>query len=156
MKAKNLIFALVGIGFGVVCFITGWWIRNEQCDEDTLCHEYALQIDSLEWMEVIREDEQLPYYNMKKEDVLVLLPPPNRNVFSGFLFDCEKLSQWHWIYDPYKEKLKGTQDTVIVDTYYWEIPYHDRPNLYIVFEKKGKEWITSTCVQWDSERVYID
>jgi hypothetical protein len=154
MKMKKLIFALIGIAIGSICFAIGWWIKDVQC-EDTILYDYAVKIDSLKWAETLRQDEQLPYYGMKREEVLALLPPPKDSGI-GMLFDQENLSQWHWLYNPYKEKLKGTRDTIIINTCYWEIPYHDRPNLYIVFEKRGEEWIVSTCVQWDRERVFID
>jgi hypothetical protein len=154
MKQKKLIFVLIGIVIGGICFAIGWWIKDVQC-EDTILYDYAVKIDSLKGAETLRQDEQLPYYGMEKEKVLSLLPSPKDSGI-GMLFDEENLPQWHWLYNPYKEKLKGTQDTIIVDTYYWEIPYHDRPNLYIVFEKRGEQWIVSTCVQWDSERVFID
>lgn len=156
MKIKKIIFVLIGIGIGVVCFIAGRWTKNVQCEEDTICCDYALEIDSLKWAEVIREDEQLPYYGMKKEEVLALLPLPKRTDIEIILYDNETILQWHWLYNPYKKRLAGTQDTIIVDQYYWYIPYHDRPDLFIVFEKRGEEWIASTCVQWDSEKVYID
>ena len=154
MKIKKIIIALIGIVFGCVCFITGWKIKDMQC-EDTILYDYVFKIDSLEDLEFLREDEQLPYRGMKKEEVLALLPSPKYNTI-GTLFDDGDVRHWHWIHNPYKEKIEGTRDTIIVDTYYWEIPYHDRPNLYIVFEKIGEEWIASTCVQWDRERVYID
>jgi hypothetical protein len=151
---KKLIFGLIGIVIGGICFSIGWWIKDVQC-EDTILYDYAVKIDSLEKMEFIREDEQLPYYGMKKEEVLALLPSP-KDIWSEMILCDSTIQKMFWLYNPYKEKLKGTRDTIIVDTYYWEIPYHDRPNLYIVFEKRGEEWIVSTCVQWDRERVFID
>jgi hypothetical protein len=154
MKMKKLIFALIGIVIGAICFAIGWWIKDVQC-EDTILYDYAVKIDSLKDLEFLRQDEQLPYRGMKKEEVLAFLPPPKYNTI-GTLFDNGNVRHWHWIYNPYKEKIEGTQDTIIVDTYYWEIPYHDRPSLFVVFEKRGEEWVVSTCVQWNREKVYID
>jgi hypothetical protein len=154
MKTKRLIFALIGIGIGIVCFIIGWWTREVQC-KNTILYDYAVKIDSLKQLEFIREDDQLPYYGMKRKEVLEILPLPQGD-YTIILFDGDTLMNLFWLYNPYKERLKGTQDTIIVSTYSWEIPYHDRPDLFIVFEKKGEEWVATRCVQWDSERVFID
>ena len=152
---KRLIFIIIGLGIGVICFIAGWWVRNVQCDEFTICYDYAVKIDSLKWLEVVREDEQLPYYGMKKEKALAVLPQP-RYSENKIVYDDGNLSLWHLLYRPYEKRVIGTQDTIIVEYYYWEIPYHDRPNLYIVFEKKDTSWIATTCIQWNPELVYID
>jgi len=152
MKKTTIIFAFIGIGMGVVCFIAGWKIKNVQCEYEL--YNYAWQVDSLTRLDWLREEEQLPYYGMKKEEVLALLPTTDY-INSGIILYDGGITQWRLHY-PYVERLRGTQDTIIVDTYYWKIPYHDRPDLFIVFEKQGEEWIVSACVQWDSERVYID
>ena len=150
---KKLIFVLIGVGIGFTCFVIGWWTKNVQCNNHMLY--YSEEIDSLTWAEVLREDEQLPYFCMNKRDVLAELPLPNSHG-EGTLFDDGTMAEWHWIYNPYKKRLSGTRDTIIIDTHYWKIPYHDRPNLYIVFEKKDTSWIATHCVQWDSKRVSID
>ena len=147
---KNIIY-LILVGF--VCFFIGFCIAYIYQKEQYKKLEW--KIDSLEKMEYIRENEQLPYYGMKKEEVLSLLPKP-QNHSIGTLFDDGTTSQWHWIVNSYKSKLEGTQDTIIIDAYDWYIPYHDRPNLSIVFEKTDEGWIATTCVQWDGERVHID
>jgi hypothetical protein len=158
MKTKRIIFALIIIVIGIISFISGWKIKDIQCEESVLDErllDYAIKIDSLKHIDFLRDEEQLPYYGMKKEEILPLLPEPKYHSI-GMLFDDGNVSSWFWLYNPYKDRIEGTQDTIIVDTYYWEIPYHDRPNLYIVFEKRGEEWIATACIQWDRERVYID
>ncbi len=152
MKIRKIIFALIGVGIGIVCFLAGWCTRDKK---EIICYDYARQIDSLNRLDYIRKNKQLPYYGMKMEEVLEMLPAPQGNRMS-VLFDSDTLMHLFWLYNSYKERLKGTRDTIIVNAYSWEIPYHDRPDLFIVFEKKGEEWIVTTCVQWDSERVWID
>ena len=156
MKVKKVIFALSVIVFGIICFIAGGKV-NEIQYEDTMLYYYKKinSSDSLERSMMLRENKQLLYYGMKKEEVLAILPPPNGNSVK-VLFDGDALMNLFWLYNSYQKKLRGTQDTVIVETYYWEIPYHDRPNLLIVFEKKDTSWIATTCVQWNPELVYID
>ena len=62
MKIKKIIFVFIGIVIGVICFIAGWEVKNVQCEDEL--YDYALQIDSLECLEELRQDEQLPYYGM--------------------------------------------------------------------------------------------
>ena len=155
MKIKKLIYVLTVIGFGIICFIVGEKVKEVEYEDTILSWSKKLNIsDSLERSMILRQNKQLPYYGMKKEEVLAVLPPPNRNDIE-ILFDGNDIMCF-WLFSSYKRKLEDTQDTVIVNTYYWNIPYHDRPDLFIVFEKKDTSWIATTCVQWDREMVYID
>jgi len=154
MKIKKRFYGFLIIFIGIVCFIGGWWAKSIQCHEEIL--DLAFKVDSLDWLDYLREDEQLPYFGMKKEDVLPLLPEPEKIESGIILCNNDTLQKLFWIYNPYKKKLKGTSDTIVVDGYYWKIPYNDKPDLYIVFEKKGEEWIVSSCAQWDDSRILID
>jgi hypothetical protein len=156
MKTKRIIFALIVIVIGIVCFISGWKIKDIQCEKTILneLFDCEIEIDSLKTIQYLRRDEQLPYNGMLKNEILRKLPKEKWHSIDT-LFDDGKVFSWHWLYNPYKERIEGTQDTIIIDTYYWEIPYHDRPNLYIVFEKKGEQWIGATCVQWYPDSLYF-
>ena len=155
MKKKILLILMI-IGLCIVCYIGGWWTRYKLWDESIICWDYACQVDDLERLKYLMEDEELPYYGMKKEDVLPLLPTPEWSGDSIKLFDDGNLDDLHWLYNPYKERLRGTHDTIMVETYSWVIPYHDRPKLYIVFEKKRDEWIVTAGVQWNPDIVDIE
>ncbi len=151
MRKKKLIFALIVVIIGIVGFISGWWIKSIECEE-TIHYDYVVKLDSLKNMEFVREEGQLPYKGMIKEKVLEMLPEPKYHYPVALFYD--KKSAMHWLYSPiYEEKLKRSKDTIHVETYYWEIPYHDRPSLYIVFENINNEWIATACVQWNPRIV---
>jgi len=153
---KILIFVLIGVVIGVICFIAGGKVKEKQY-EDTMLYYYKElnRFDSIEMSMAFRSNKQLSYYGMKREEVLAVLPPPQYNE-NKIVYDDGNIPSWHSLYRPYEDRVIGTQDTIIVNTCAWEIPYHDRPSLLIVFEKRGEEWIATKCLQWNPKLVDID
>ena len=153
MKIKKMVFVLIVIGISIVCFIAGWWTKNVQIDYD-----YSWRIDSLKQMEYLRRNAQLPYFGKRKEDVLKMLPALADTCVSFTLFDNGNLSRKYspWSYSSYVNRVKNTKDTLFLSVCYWKIPYSERPDLYIVFEKIDTDWIVTSCTQYNSDIVQID
>lgn len=154
MKINKIVFVLILIGISVVCFIAGWRAKNVQID-----YNYGWQIDSLKQMEYLRRNAQLPYFGKRKEDVLKMLSPLEEDACVAFtLFDNGNLSRKYspWGYSSYVNRVKNTKDTLFLTLCYWKIPYNERPDLYIVFEKKDTNWIVTSCTQYNSDIVQID
>lgn len=114
--------------------------------------------DSLRTLSNIRVDAELPYYGMKQDDVLLMLPEPSAvsdtmRLTATMEFDLES----HGIYDSFLERLSGTADEINVMTFFWNFPDKDSTRLFIVFEwVDDSVWIANSCVQWKSNELYLD
>jgi hypothetical protein len=148
---KHIIFPTL---IGIACFFLGFFFQKRQCEKFTL--ELAWRIDDLKQMETYRRNEQLPYFGLEKDEVLAMLPKPEWGDSEPLPMFDDGSESIFWLYWQYLSRLTGTKDTIYLSTYYWEIPYSDRPNLYIVFEKIDTSMIVTECVQWDAKRVSID
>jgi hypothetical protein len=152
-KIRLSLICLCVFGAVISSFIAGWTLNEKKMMSEVIRY-YAIQIDSLARTTCIREDEELPYYNERAEIVFKKLP--NQNTFQGKgvpFFDNGKLDNVSWIYRPYVSRVKDTNDTLWLEVYQWTLPYSDRPNLLIIFEKTEKGWIATNCVQWDPKVV---
>ncbi|MDR1793001.1 MAG: hypothetical protein LBR36_06135 [Bacteroidales bacterium] len=151
MKKKTIIIITLSIIFGgILCFSLGWISRNKYFDDYEV--EYYFELDSIKQLFYLREESQSLFYQKTEEEVLAVLPTPKSDS-KGRLFDDGNIDNWHWLLNPYKNRLAGTKDTLYMHTYTWVIPYRDRPNIYIVFEKDSNQWIATACVEWDPDVV---
>ena len=149
---KKIKPAILLIFVGTICFVCGWSIKNVQFLE--MEFNYGIIIDSIKKSEFLREEEQSKYFGMKEEDVIKLLPTPN-DYREVLVFDDGEIDEWHWMYLLFANRIKNTNDTLIIRKYYWNIPYVDRPSIYIAFEEKDSVWIATVCVEWDPGWVDI-
>ena len=152
---KNKIGGIMLVIAGIISGLCLGYFINESKYENKE-RNYIWTIDSLKEMEYIREDAQLPYFLKKKEDVLKMLPTPLTKDSKNFpFFDDGSLDKKHWVYFPYIDRVQNTKDTLWLCTYFWEIPFSERPELHIVFEKTDTGWIATSCIQYNPEKVII-
>lgn len=127
-------------------------VHSKENEMDSIYHV----CDSLKRLSFIRIDAELPYYGMKKNDVLSMLPKPSQVSDTLRLTDTTVVDL-HGLYDKFQERLSGTTNEIKVMTFFWNFPDQDSTKLYIVFEWVGDSvWITNSCIQWKSNDLQLD
>ena len=150
-KWRNIILLTVSL---LLCLFTGYLFGAHSKDDEMYDLYYVC--DSLETLSYIRVDEELPYWGMKQDDVLSMLPEPSQVSDTIKLTDDMEV-KLHGIYDRFLERLSGTADEIKVMTFFWKFPDQDSSKLYIVFELMDDSvWIANSCIQWKSNELYLD
>ena len=138
----------------LICLYVGYLFGAHSRDKEMydLYHVY----DSLQTLSTIREDAELPYYGMKQDVVLSMLPNPSVESDTIRLTANREVGLFG-IYDKFLERLSGSSDEIILKTFYWSFPDKDSTVLFIVFEWVGDSvWIANSCLQWKSNEMYLD
>lgn len=151
IKATFSVFIIILIGLCVFIGILLSELRTMKNEWRDMC----FRSDSLENLSTLRIDEQSLYYGQPKDVVLSMLPTPrfhgDTNLTDGMYLDL------HGLYDKYFERLKGTNDTIKVEVCSWMFQDKDSTKLFIVFEQVGDSvWIATSCLEWASDRIYLD
>lgn len=152
-KWINIIISTISL---LLCLCVGYLLGAHSKDNEMydLYHVY----DSLKTLSNIRVDAELPYYGMKQDDVLSMLPEPSAvsdtmRLTATMEFDLES----HGIYDKFLERLYGTSEEVKVMTFFWNFLDKDSTRLIIVFERVDDSvWIANSCLQWKSNELQLD
>lgn len=140
----------------VILFLSGLLICQRSYYR-SMCWEMQKRGDSLEFLQGMREGNQLPYLGLSYDSIRQLLPLPAKDTLWKFVGKLKSLDQYSW---PARKILSGFKktdaDTVIMRFVVWNLPYNDLPNLFIGFvQDSNRIWYAEDCVQW-SEMTMID
>lgn len=102
------------------------------------------------------DNDELPYYNKTKEEVLKMLHEPDFDDTIKIVNDS--IFAFHKWYSDYWIKLCLNEDSVkYVNRLEWNnMPDEYKPKLVIIFEENNGTWVADKCIQWDPDKVLVD
>lgn len=99
------------------------------------------------------EDEDSPYFNKEKSEILKMLPTPEGDVIDTIYLNRE----YHFasMQQACKDGVfEDTTDTVaVVNMLYWRNLQERKTNLDIVLRKKDDKWVSCFVSHWNPENV---
>jgi hypothetical protein len=146
MKNKNIIIYIL---LSIILTLTILYLHERQYR--SLFWSMVSDYHRLSEYQYFRSGKELIYYyGLPKDSVMKMLPEPTDD--SVFKLDSSMCVDDPWFYRHIAATyLKSKYDTIEINSVDFRIPYHEIPNLHLIFIKKDSVWVVEHGVQWNDD-----